>query len=226
MRRGPLLAALALATAVSGIAAWREISCGSCSGSLPLGLIGSAFYAALWISVALLGPRRPLSLAVVAAFGLHAGLVGVMVLRGPFCGACLLAAAASLLVVAALVVGQRSLLRDLAVLAPWTAAAAFVLPLHPPIPEATGPSGAELRLSIYTRDGCRYCEELRNRILPEAMEGLEGRVEVRWIQAPPALRVPGIALSRDDRTGGRYIEGLPPADFLRSEMDKFLAVTP
>ena len=229
MKRALLPCALALATAVSSLAAWREVSCSACGrGGIPLGLMGAAFYSCALITTMTFGLRRPVALALFGALGLHLGLVGVMASRGPFCPTCLLAAGASALVTASLLARDRSLADPAVAIVPWGAAAAFLLPLHPAARDIEIPStaGAPVQISIYSWDGCRYCEQLRDEVLPEALAGLQDQVDVRWLAAPPSSRVPAIILSRAGRTGGRYIEGLTPPGFLREEINKLLAVTP
>ena len=225
MSRAPLLAGLSVATAIAAVAAWREMACSSCSGGgLPLGVLGTGFYACLFVATAAFGPRRPVALLLIGAFGLHLGLVTLMVLRGPFCMTCLLAAAASGVVTAMVLLRERELVETAIALVPWTAAAAFALPVHVAPREVPSTPGAAVQVAVYTRDGCEYCDRLRDEVLPKALEGLEGRVEVRWIAAPPGTPTPGIIVSRGP--GGKYIEGLPPVEFLRNEVMKRIGGSP
>jgi hypothetical protein len=229
MRRAILHIALGTATAVSAVAAWRELSCQACAGGgLPLGILGTAFYACALIATAVFGLRRAIAVALFGAFGLHAGLVLLMLTRGPVCVTCLAAAGASGVVVATILLRERELLDPALAIAPWAAAGAFLLPLHPAVREVDVPStpGAPVQVAIFTRDGCPYCVQLRDEVLPEALAGLDGKVELRWREAPPGTPAPSIVLSRADRPGGRLIEGLPPAGFLRREIDKLLTVQP
>jgi hypothetical protein len=223
--RAALLAGLGAATAVAAVAAWRELSCSSCSGgALPLGVLGTGFYACCLVATTVFGPRRPVALLLIGAFGLHLGLVALMVMRGPFCVTCLLAAGASGVVTTVVLWRERELVETAIALVPWTAAAAFALPVQVAPREVPSAPGAQVQIAVYTRDGCAYCDRLRDEVLPQALEGLDGRVEVRWIAAPPGTATPAIIVSRGP--GGKYIEGLPPVDFLRREVVKRIEGTP
>ncbi len=227
LRRAPLLLGLVLAAAIALIAALRELTCASCSGGrLPLGVIGATFYTCALIAAAVFGLRRLIAFLLFAAFGVHLGLVTLMVTRGPVCATCLLAAAASLVVVALALREKPDLVEPAIAIAPWMAAAVFLLPIHPAVRGIEVPStpGASVLIAIYSRDGCAYCDQLRDEVLPEALKGIGDKVEVRWLPAPPMTPTPSILVSRGP--GSRLIEGLPPADFLRREVVRLIEAAP
>ncbi len=222
-----MLLGLGCAAALAGAAAFRELMCQACGGGrLPLGVIGATFYGCMIVAVATLGLRKPAAFLLIGAAGLHAGLVILMLTRGPVCPLCL-GTAASSFAVAAMVLRELPDLRETAVaVAPWMAAGAFLLPIHPSARGLELPStpGAPVQVAVYTRDGCPYCDQLRDDVLPRALAGIADKVEVRWIPAPPETPTPSIVLSRG--SGGHLIEGLPPADFLRREVLKLVEGTP
>ncbi len=210
MRRLALLAGLAAALAFSAL---KLAGCASCAASPGPAAAGALLYAALLALAAWRGASGPVLLGLAAAVGVHAGLLATMLARGPACGPCAGAAASAVVAWAAAAGTDGPRWSLLPAIAPWTAAAALALPA--PVPEA--PALAELRVVVYTAPDCPYCDELRDRVLPEAVREIP--VKVDWRPADSAAfvsRTPTLVISRGASV--KVLEGLPPAAALRAEL--------
>jgi len=210
MRKKLLLVALggALACSVAGVA-----GCRSCGTPPPLAVAGIAFYAASLI-VALARPdAASLRFALMAASGFHLGLIAAMASRGFACGSCLGAASCAFMALALVLGRDMSRWNWLPPILPWTAAAGLLM--APPSPPVDSPP--HTRIVAYTRPDCPYCDELRDRVLPEATRGLA--VEVVFRDAAGAdfvTRTPTLLISRG--ANFRVVEGLPAPERLREEI--------
>lgn len=210
MRRALLLLATGGALAASTAAA---VGCPSCGGPPSLALAGVVLYAALLIGVLVREDFLLIRLAFMAASGVHLGLICAMASRGSICALCLATAACAFTATCLALARNRSSLQLLPVILPWTAALGLLA--APPVPPADFPD--HLRIVAYTRVDCGYCDELRDRVLPEATRGFEVEVVYRDAAAADFVhRAPTLLLSRGRRY--RVMEGLPTVDRLRDEI--------
>jgi len=210
MSRIPLLVALvgALCFSVAGAA-----GCRSCGSIPPLAVGGIVFYAATLV-IASWRPRAKILLfSLIGAGGFHLGLVSSMISRGTTCETCLGAALFAFAALAATLGRDPSRWTWVPPILPWTAAAGLLA--APPLPTVE-PLG-HTRIVAYTRPDCPYCDELRDRVLPEATRGLD--VEVVFRDASSAdfvTRTPTLLISRGSNR--KVMEGLPAPDRLRKEI--------
>jgi len=68
---------------------------------------------------------------------------------------------------------------------------------------------------VYSRSDCAYCDDLRDRVLPEAVRGIAA--EIAWRPAAEAefvTRTPTLVVSRG--SDFQVFEGLPPPEALRA----------
>lgn len=221
-RRTALTILLAVQTALSAAAVaveWSR-SCAACFTGLAPGAAGIVLYGGL-LGVALTrGPSLLLYGGILFAFGVHAALAAQMILSGILCGICLAATAGSILLVVLSIALDRANLGRLAMVAPWSAllVAATSTAVRPAIPR--GPSTPEsVDIVVFTQEDCSYCDELRDRVMPEIEKEFGMRVKVRYRPAadlPAVRRTPTLILT-PGRAGvqGRVIEGLPTVERLR-----------
>lgn len=210
MRRALLLLATGGALAASTAAA---IGCPSCDGPSGLALGGVVLYGALLIGALAFEDFPLVRLVFMGASGLHLGLVCAMASRGSICALCLATAACAFAATSLALARDRRSLQMLPVILPWTAALGLLA--APPAPPADFPD--HLRIVAYTRADCGYCDELRDRVMPEATRGFD--VEVVYRDASTAdfvRRAPTLLLSRGQQY--RVVEGLPTVDRLRDEI--------
>lgn len=217
-----LLAAQALLAGAAATLEWTG-SCGACrAGGMSLGLVGLAFYGALFIAALSTGPTPILYGAVLFGFGIHAVLVTQMLSAGAPCAICLAAAGISLLLAATTIACDRSNLARLAFVLPWAALAVLGWGNTGRIAAVAAASvtdTAAVRVVVFTQPDCPYCDELRDRVMPRAEREFGSRIEVVYRPAgdlPAVRRTPTIVVSsgRRDREA-RVIEGLPPYEKLR-----------
>ena len=198
--------------------------CGSCSQAQ--GLLGGLSLAPLGVGV-----YGILLAGILLAASVHVVLLSLLFSRGIFCGPCMLVGGAVVLAgLLSLFIDPDNLARG-SVLIPLgvfvTHAALFALGgvprtasdrtagLAPPIPEqaepATNPGTANL--IIFTRAGCRYCEELEEQVLPGLLQEFGKALEISRRLAPPGVPSPTLVV------GGAFravFPGLPPTPELRS----------
>ena len=210
MRRALLLLAIGGALSTSAAAA---VECPACTGPSDLAVAGAVLYGALLVGALFREDFVAVRWALMGAAGFHLGLVCAMASRGSTCPLCLATAACAFAATALVLVRDRASRPLLPVIAPWTAA--FGLLAAPPAPPTDFPD--HTRIVAYTRGDCPYCDELRDRILPEATRGLD--VEVVYREAASVdfvRRAPTLLLSRGRRS--RVVEGLPTVARLREEI--------
>lgn len=218
MKKPLLLLAIGAALAASVAAVTECLSCGS---ALRLAWIGVAWYACLLVAAICQGAGDLVRWMCAIAAGFHLGLVCASLSRGSVCPLCLIAALGAFVATAASFAPHRPSWSLLPVILPW--AAAFGLLAVPPLPRVEAP--AHTRIVAYTRADCAYCDELRDRVLPEAVRGLE--VEVQYRDAGSAdfvRRAPTLLLTRGARS--RVLEGLPTVDRLRDELSALGGTAP
>ncbi len=196
-------------------------SCTSCLswGAVP-GIAGSIGYGGLLVLSLARGPSRLLFAGILFAFGVHAALTLQMVVSGIFCSLCLAATVGSLFLVAlSITVDSRNVGR-LGIAVPWavllTVGAASILRPLTPVSET---SAASVSIVVFTQEDCAYCDELRERVMPEIEKEFGPRVRIDYRPASdlPAVRKTPTLILTPKRTGiqGRVIEGLPTVERLR-----------
>jgi hypothetical protein len=97
-----------------------------------------------------------------------------------------------------------------------TAGASSVLRPSKPV---SGSSEASVSIVVFTQEDCAYCDELRDRVMPEIEREFGRRVRIDYRPASdlPAVRKTPTLILTPGRTGiqGRVIEGLPTVERLR-----------
>jgi hypothetical protein len=196
-------------------------SCAACLswGAVP-GIAGSIGYAGLLVLALVRGPSRLVFSGILLAFGVHAALTLQMVVTGIFCSLCLAATVGSLLLVALSVTVDPRNVGRLGVAVPWavllTAGAASALRPLTPVSEA---SPVSVSIVVFTQEDCAYCDELRDRVIPEIEKEFGPRVRIDYRPASdlPAVRKTPTLILTPKRVGiqGRVIEGLPTVERLR-----------
>ena len=210
MKKPLVLLALGAALAAS---VGAVVECSSCGSGARLAWVGIAWYAALLAGTLFQGAGALVRWMCAIASGFHLGLICALASRGSFCPLCLTAAGGAFVATALTFVPHRPSWPLLPVILPWSAA--FGLLAVPPVPRIEAP--AHTRIVAYTRADCAYCDELRDRVLPEAIRGMD--VEVQYRDAASAefvRRAPTLLLTRGSRS--RVLEGLPTVDRLRDEL--------
>ena len=220
-----LLLLTAVQSAISGVAAVLEAvgSCAACgSGRIPLAIVGGVGYAALFGWGLIRGPSRLFFLGVLFAFGVHGSLAAQMFLAESLCALCLAAGAGSLGLVGLSIAVDRTNLARLALVLPWSALL-VALGFGPwpwrPVSSGEAASIGAVSVVVFTEPDCPYCEELRNRVMPEIEREFGSRVRVDYRPAtelPAVRRTPTLILTPGHPGGrGRVIEGLPTLERLR-----------
>jgi hypothetical protein len=218
---------LAAQTALCGALAAVELlgGCPGCRSGIPLAPAGFLFYLAL-LWQALRSGVGPFSLGGAHfAFGVHLLLAADRLRSGLPCLPCLGAAGLSAALAAAAWIcdskgGGRALLLFpgaalVAVLSTGLSRAGAESPSS-----AGGPDGpASVRVTVFSQPDCRWCEELRDSVLPGVLKEFGPRIQVAWRPAsdlPAIRRTPTLVVARGgaDRSA-RVIEGLPTAEALR-----------
>jgi hypothetical protein len=204
-----LLGAQAGISAVAAALDWTW-SCGACrAGGFSLGPVGFAFYAGLFVAALAAGPNRLLFSAVLFAFGIHVMLTAQLLWLGLHCWVCFAAAANATAMAALAVACDRANLGRLAAALPW---AVLLVVGWAAIPRSE-PAPAAVRVTAFTQPDCPYCDDWRDRMLPELRREFGPRLQAaeRPAAEMPALRrTPTLVIAparRDART--QVIEGLP-----------------
>lgn len=215
-----LLSVQAALSAAAVVADWSR-SCAACLawGMVP-GVAGAVFYAGLLVLALTRGPSRLLFGSILFGFGVHAALTLQMALSGIFCGLCLGAAVGSISLVALAIAIDPHNVGRLGIAVPWSvlliAAASSVLRSSN---QGSGTSAGSVNIVIFTQEDCAYCEELRDRVIPEIEKEFGGRVRIGYRPASdlPAVRKTPTLILTPGRAGvqGRVIEGLPTVERLR-----------
>lgn len=214
-----LVVLLAVQAGLSAAAVVAETggSCVACrSGSLSPAVAGALLYIGLLAAALTRGPSRLLFGFILLGFGVHVALATQLFLAGIVCGLCIAATAGSIALVALSIAVDPGNLGRLAVLAPWSALlVATLLPLRAPDP----PTDGSVRVMIFTQPDCPYCDELRDRVMPEIEREFGGRVKIDYRPAAevPAVRQTPTLILTSGRVGARprVIEGLPTLERLR-----------
>ena len=207
---------------LAAAAVLRSGDCGACrSGGSWLALAGFALYASLLAAALARGPSPLVFGGALFAAGVHAVLAAHLWIGGLGCGLCAAAAAGAAMLAALSVAYDRRNLSRGAALLPWAVLAAVAAVGWPKPPTAAAPAeGAAVRLTVFTQDDCPYCEQLRNRVMPDIEREFGARLRVDWRPAadlPAVRRTPTLVVAPErNRRGGRVFEGLPAAAELRA----------
>lgn len=233
---GALLGLIAVALGGS-LWAWFDASeCGACSGARELlggrslAPIGAGFYGILLMVGAFFGRSRLFFSALLVAASAHVVLLLFLHQRGIVCPPCILVGGAaiagaalscwadtdnfargSVLLPIGAVLSQAALLATASFQAPGSTSGMAALP-EARLEAHTAATPGTARLLIYSRAGCRYCDELEEDVLPELLREFSGRLEVDREQASPSLPTPTIVVSGAAKT---VFPGLPPVARLR-----------
>ncbi len=230
---------LGLVAIALGGSLWAWIgaaTCGACAGArdllggVSLAPLGAIFYGVLLALGIFIGRARLFFSGLLLASAAHAVLLILLYQRGVFCSPCLLVGGSVVLGAALSFWADADNLARGSVLLPvgaiFTHAAIFAIGFlqphgqdvavaslprpHTEAKDAAKPGTA--RLLVYTRSGCRYCDEFEDQVLPELLREFSGRLEVGREQAPASLPTPTIVISGLERT---VFPGLPPIAQLR-----------
>lgn len=214
-----LLAVQAALSATAVAVEWIR-GCASCLAGTAPGAAGFVLYAGLLAAALKRGPSRLLFGGILFAFGVHVALATQMILAGILCAVCMAAAVGSILLVVVSILLDAANVGRLAVISPWSAlliavASTATRPPSPPLPSSPDSVG----IVVFTQQDCSYCDELRDRVMPEIEKEFGMRVRVNYRPAadlPAVRRTPTLILT-PARAGvqGRVIEGLPTVERLR-----------
>lgn len=218
-----LLAAQALLAAAAATLEWTY-ACAACrAGGISLGLVGFAFYTGLFLAALFAGPTRFLFAAVLFGFGVHVLLSAQLLAAGLRCWICLAAAGVSAALAALSVACDRGNLVRMALVLPWSVLLVLAwsgLPRPAGVAAASVSDTAAVRLVVFTRPDCPYCDELRDRVLPPLEREFGARLQVTYRPAgdlPGVSRTPTLVITPGRRgQPARVIEGLPSAESLRA----------
>lgn len=232
-------AVLGLVAVALGGSLWAWIgpsACKACMGArellagASLAPIGTVFYGLLFAVGTILGRSRLFFSGLLLASSAHVVLLILLYKRGVFCSPCLVVggsvvlgagisfwadvdnfARGSVLLPVGAVLTHTAIFGAGFFQQPSTAEALAALP------DATAESSATLKpgtakILVFTRSGCRYCDEFEDLVLPELLREFPGRLEVGREPAPASLPTPTIVISGEART---VFPGLPPLADLR-----------
>jgi hypothetical protein len=225
------------AALAGSIWAWLDVgSCGTCGsardllGGRSLAPIGVAFYGALMLAGLTFGRTRVFFSALLLAAATHVVLLLSLVQHGVFCWPCILTGASAILGAGLSFWADTDNLARGSVLLPIGALVAhtalFTMGLLRPlriddvvaaVPTSERSTKTEARegtarLLVFTRSGCRYCDEFEQDVLPELLREFSGRLDVSREQAPESLPTPTIVISGQERS---VFPGLPHIARLR-----------
>jgi hypothetical protein len=222
--------ALAAQTALCGGIALAEAlsGCAACRNGSSLALAGFLFYLGLLLEALRRGVRPFHLWASAFAFGVHLLLAADLLRSGLRCWPCFSACAGSAALAGLAWLCDRDLLARVPLLLPG---AALVVVLWSSLPRAVAeppstrvdPAGTSaLRLTVFTQADCPYCDELRDRVMPDILREFGPRLELAWRPAsdlPAIRRTPTLVISRSlkDRPA-RVLEGLPSVESLREAL--------
>jgi hypothetical protein len=218
----PLVALLGVQAGLAAAAFFLERwgACGACrTGGASWAAAGIAAYLGLLGAALLWGPTRFLFGGILAAFGVHAALAVQLLTTGLHCWICFGATAISIVLMLLSIACDRANLGRLAFLLPWSVLLVVgwsSLPWSVALAGTPTTDGATVRMTIFTQPDCSYCDELRERVVPEIEREFGPRVQTVYRPAGdlPALRqTPTIIISLGRRD--RVIEGLPSLAALR-----------
>lgn len=230
---------LGLVAVALGGSVWAWIgpsTCKACAGARELlaganlAPFGAVFYGLLFAVGMILGRSRLFFSGLLLAASAHAVLLILLYQRGVFCSPCFLVGGSVVLGAALSFWADADNLARGSVLLPvgavLTHTAIFALGFFQPpgkvealaaLPEPTAeasvaPKPGTAKILVFTRSGCRYCDEFEDLVLPELLREFPGRLDVGREPAPASLPTPTIVISGKART---VFPGLPPIADLR-----------
>lgn len=230
---------LGLVAVALGGSLWAWIgssTCKACAGARELlaganlAPLGAIFYGVLFALGTFIGRSRLFFSGLLLAASAHVVLIVLLYQRGVFCSPCLLVGVSVVLGAAlsfwadadnlargSVLLPIGAVLTNAAIFAmgflqpPGTAEALAALP-KPQAETSAAPKPGTAKLLVFTRSGCRYCDEFEDQVLPELLREFSGRLEVGRELAPASLPTPTIVISGAART---VFPGLPPLAELR-----------
>ena len=241
--------AAAGAALFSAWAAWGGGGCASCDaaagilGGRSLGAVGVVFYGFLLAAALARGPSLLVYSGVLAAAGVHVGLLMVLVHARIFCAPCVGAALCALAALAAAFRCDGSN----AFRASWVIPGAAILVqwgslLHGALPAlAQGRTKAEaaaeeefrappvapgdVRMVVYSRPDCGYCLQFDRDVLPGLIRefGKHLEIERRSAESLPGLPTPTLILTGAAQR--RFFPGLPESEDLRRTLHDLMEET-
>jgi hypothetical protein len=233
---GALLGLVALAIGGSLWAWIGPSACKACAGARELlaganlAPIGTVFYGILFAVGTILGRSRLFFSGLLLAGSAHVVLLTLLYQRGVFCSPCLLVGGSVVLGAALSFWADVDNFARGSVLLPIGAVithiAIFAISFFQPpstaealaaLPDVTTESSVTLKpgiakILVFSRSGCRYCDEFEEAVLPELLREFPGRLDVGREPAPASLPTPTIVVSGETRT---VFPGLPPLADLR-----------
>ncbi len=230
---------LGLVAIALGGSLWAWIgaaTCDACAGArellggVSLAPLGAIFYGVLLALGIFIGRARLFFSGLLLASAAHAVLLVSLYQHGVLCSPCILVGGSVVLGAALSFWADADNLARGSILLPvggvLTHAAIFAMGFFRPpgleeVALSLPPAGLEskdaakpgtAKLLVFTRAGCRYCDEFEEKVLPELLREFSGRLEVGREQAPASLPTPTIVISGLERT---VFPGLPPLAQLR-----------
>ncbi len=207
-------------------------SCGDTprlAGGLPLGWIGTVFYATALAGVARWGPAAPVRLAVFGAAGVHLSLIVTLWTSRAFCPSCLVSAAGAFLAMAvAWLRGERLIVAGAVVF--LLAAGGTTFAVGRAAAEAQfialrearramdqvlaepEPAPGTARVVLFTRAGCPACRHLKEQVLAPLVREAAGKIQVEERPAWDGVWSPTMAVRGWERF---LFLGVPPVEDLR-----------
>ncbi len=200
-------------------------SCGRCNETGPFnaGALGVAGYGTM-LALALVGARRAAFWGALIAGGAHLALVPTLLASGTLCILCFTAGTVAVGMIAALLKADESnfsrlsrglaagaIAAQLAVVGGWMVQTRAITGAAADAAETA--SAGRVRIIVYERADCPYCEEFEKEVLPAVLrETPEIDLERRDASDRPELPTPTIVVSGP---GGRDVfPGLPTVAML------------
>jgi hypothetical protein len=206
---------LGLVIALGG-SIWSALGhCKSCEGvntalfGLPLGWLGVAFYT---VTLCLIIQRVPFVIFLLAfAAGVHAGLITVLIPSKTACLPCFTTAAGAWLAAGCAVIGLRPNLKkwtcivlgSIVFVSAWTTQYMPAYTRHVRIQATVNdalslilqenqnrPTSGTAKLIVFERAGCKYCEQLKNDVLPIVSEQYQSILSIETRSTPEMKIVP------------------------------------
>jgi len=222
-----------VATALAG-AAWALVqgeTCGTCShagrlvGGINLAALGVVYYVAL-LAAAWRAWKSPLVTGgILVAGGVHLSLAGMLLAHRIFCPPCFLAAAGALWACLVLVwLGDSATLWRAAALVPVVALLTNVgagtlrrqaekrdrreaaRAAEKVLAERHSAANGRVRMVVYVRRDCSYCERFKSEAIPALRQEFGGRLEIEERPAWKGLPTPTIIVLGKEST---LFPGLP-----------------
>jgi len=242
------LARASILVAVAG-SIWATISMNSCAacrgaasaiGTHYLGVLGACFYGALALLMFFRQPGRLAKWGIFFACGVHLVLVGILHREHLLCVPCLLTASAAL--IAGLTLLASDDFRWKVHTVPFFTAFGLTLALATMQAKAQqqarlsdanallvrtqagniAVANGKLRLIVFERKGCHYCEQFEQSYLPVLKQRFGAALEVEVRPAPADLPTPSFVLAGRQQ---QAIVGLPSLQEIQQALEKCLQLS-